>query len=389
MSTRFKALIILLAAVLMIAPAQVFGEEVKEVTAKGTAMIMADPAQARDQAIQDGLRKAVRQAVGMFLTSETQVHNFQLVRDDILTRTQGYVQRYIVAHEGQAGDMYNATVTAWVKVGPLKQDLIALGVLMAAKQNPRVLLCITEVTPGEGKKFWWGGYGGLMVAENTMAEKLAEREFTIVDRTTVPPPNISVGPSLSDQQAAAFGKHYDAEVVMVGKAVVSGGSPVGRYSGVTMRSYSCTMSVRAVRVGNGRVLASSTTTAAAVQMDVTRGVAQAMTKAATQMASKLGDQIIATYSKEVGSTTMITMLVRGLSYGDYVKFRGLMAQLIRVARRVHHRRFTQDVGYMDVEVTGNADDLATALATQGVSGFKVQVLDVQPNKMEIRAARAM
>lgn len=389
MLPRLKTLVLLLAVICAIAPAKVFGDEVKEVTAKGTAMIMADKAQARDQAIQDGLRKAVKEAVGMFLTSETQVHNFQLVRDDILTRTQGYVQRYVIAHEGQMGDMYNVTVTAWVKTGPLKQDLIALGVLMEAKHKPRVLLCVTEVTPGEGKKYWWGGYGGLLVAENTMAEKLNEMEFTIVDRTTIPPPNMGVGASLSDSQAAAFGKHYDAEVVMVGKAVVSGGSPVGTYSGVTMRSYSCTMSVRAVRVGNGRLLASSTTTAAAVQMDLTRGVAQAMTKAASQMAKKLGDQIVATYTREVASTMMITMLVRGLSYGDYVKFRGLMTQMIRVAKRVHHRRFTQNVGYMDVEVIGNADDLATALATQGVSGFRVQVLDVQPNKMEIEAQATM
>lgn len=387
MSARLKILTVLVVAALMAAPAVASGDEVKEVTAQGRATIFADQAQARDQAIQDALRKAVKQAVGMFLTSETEVHNFQLVKDDILTKTQGYVQRYDIASEGPQGDTYYATVHAWVKTTPLKDDLAALGVLMAAKDNPRVLLCITEVTPGDGNKYWWGGYGGLMVAENTMANELAKKEFIIVDRTTAPPPDISVGPSLSDRQAVKFGKHYDAEVVLVGKAVVSGGSHVGRYSGVDMRSFSCTMSVRAVRVGNGRVIASNTATAAAVQMDLTRGVHDAMKKAATQMAERLGNEIIALYGKEVSAATMITMLVRGLSYGDYVLFRGQMTRFVRVAERVHHRRYSGGVGYMDVEVTGNADDLAAALATQGLQSFAVEVTDVGSDKIEVQARR--
>jgi hypothetical protein len=70
-----------------------FGQQSQTVTAEGVGAVFGnDRAIARDQAIQDALRKAVEQAVGTLVSSETMVQNFQTLNDKIYTQTQGYIQ---------------------------------------------------------------------------------------------------------------------------------------------------------------------------------------------------------------------------------------------------------------------------------------------------------
>lgn len=54
-----------------------FGQQAQTVIAEGVGAVFGnDRAIARDQAIQDALRKAVEQAVGTLVSSETMVQNF-------------------------------------------------------------------------------------------------------------------------------------------------------------------------------------------------------------------------------------------------------------------------------------------------------------------------
>ena len=60
-------------------------------TAEGVGVIESgNTASARDQAIRDGLRIAVEQAVGTLVASETLVQNYEVLRDQIYSKTQGY-----------------------------------------------------------------------------------------------------------------------------------------------------------------------------------------------------------------------------------------------------------------------------------------------------------
>ncbi len=66
------------------------------VIAEGVANIGNDPAAARDKAIEDALRRAVDQAVGAIVESETLTENYQLISDRIYSHSSGYVQTYNV-----------------------------------------------------------------------------------------------------------------------------------------------------------------------------------------------------------------------------------------------------------------------------------------------------
>ncbi len=127
-------------------------------TAEGVGVIESgNKASARDQAIRDGLRIAVEQAVGTLVASETLVQNYEVLRDQIYSKTQGYIQDYAIIDEKEEGTLYRVTVKAQVAQGNLQEDLLALGMLMQRKQMPRIMLMVAEQNVGRHHySFWWG-----------------------------------------------------------------------------------------------------------------------------------------------------------------------------------------------------------------------------------------
>lgn len=79
----------------------------------------------RDQAVEDGLRNAVEQAIGVYLKSTTIVENYELI-DKILTHSRGYVKDYDIISERVESPLYRVTLSAVVIVRELKASLLEL-----------------------------------------------------------------------------------------------------------------------------------------------------------------------------------------------------------------------------------------------------------------------
>ena len=125
-------------------------QQAQTITAEGVgAVIGGDRAIARDQAINDALRKAVEQAVGTMVSSETMVQNFQTLNDRIYTQTQGYIQNYQVLSENPGPNVHQVTIQATVAMGDLEKDLQALGFLLGQVGKPRIMILIAEQNIGQ------------------------------------------------------------------------------------------------------------------------------------------------------------------------------------------------------------------------------------------------
>ena len=152
-------------------------------SAEGVGVIVDDnTAMARDQAIQDALRLVVEQAAGTMVSSETLVQNYEVLRDRIYSQSQGYIQRYEVTDESIQGNLYKVTIQAAVAEGNLKNDIQALGLLMARKNMPRVMIMVAEQNVGmHYYSYWWGvkaGTADLSITENVLMEKLTQQRLS-------------------------------------------------------------------------------------------------------------------------------------------------------------------------------------------------------------------
>lgn len=75
--------------------------EAIEVTAEGVGAIKGDAADARRAAIDDGLRIAVEQAKGVWVSAETEVESYAAIKDEIATKCKGYVKTYQILNENK------------------------------------------------------------------------------------------------------------------------------------------------------------------------------------------------------------------------------------------------------------------------------------------------
>lgn len=403
-TTRFVRCVTMLAWLLagMMGGGGVASAQSQSVTAEGTAGILGgDQGLARDNAIRDAQRKAVEQAVGTMIASETLVENFQVLRDSIYSKSQGYIQKYDIVKEGAQKDLYNVSISATVAVGPLKNDLSALGLLMARVGKPRTLFMIAEQNIGqEIVLYWWGwwGRGGaafagqtvdMAVSETALKEEFLNKGFNVVDIASATGKfeisNAYRIADLTNDGAREFGKKLNAELVIKGKALAKEGP---RNPGSSVGSYLADITVSAIRVDNGQVLASARGEGVARHVVQHTGGNQALDKAARSVAEKLIDQITAKWTGETSGGQLVQITIRGLAgMKDLVKVKEFLQSQVRGVQTVIQRSFEGGVAVLEVDAKSSAQQLGDELAKKDFGALDLDVTGATANTLEVVASR--
>ncbi|MBI4400749.1 MAG: flagellar assembly protein T N-terminal domain-containing protein [Nitrospirae bacterium] len=376
--------------------------QTQTVTAEGMAGIKGDQSIARDNAIQDALRKAVEQAVGTMVASETLVENFQVVRDNILNKSQGYVKEYKIVKESPQKDLYMVTISATVGIGDLKNDLGALGLLMARVGKPRTLFMIAEQNIGqEFLLYWWGwwGKGGaafagqtvdMAVSETALKEEFLAKGFNVIDISAVTGKfeisNAYRIADLTDTGAREIGRKMGAELIVKGKALAKEGP---RTAGSSVGSYLADITVSAVRVDNGQVLASARGQGVARHVAQHTGGNEAIERAARSVAEKLIDQITAKWTAETSGGQLVQLTISGLaSMKDLVKVREFLKSQVRGVQNVIQRSFEGGVAVLEVDAKATAQEIGDELAKKDFGGgLDLDVTGATGNTLEVAVAR--
>ena len=82
-----------------------------------------DAALSRQEALRDALRNAVEQASGLAIESRSQVENYELVQEILVTKSQGFVKRYRIIEEKRDGPLYRLEIEALILTQPLIKTL--------------------------------------------------------------------------------------------------------------------------------------------------------------------------------------------------------------------------------------------------------------------------
>ncbi|MBN1943232.1 MAG: hypothetical protein JW849_08055, partial [Phycisphaerae bacterium] len=101
---------------------------------------------AKDEAIAKALRRAVEQACGVFLTSESKSKNYKGVYDEIFADAVGYVKEYDVVKTWIQDGAFHAKVNALVSTQKFEKDWASIAHTYAQEAYPRVIVVIGETT---------------------------------------------------------------------------------------------------------------------------------------------------------------------------------------------------------------------------------------------------
>ena len=386
---RFARLLVTLSLLVFAIVHTAAAQESRTVAAEGVAMVQQGALDiARDAAVEDAQKRAVEQAIGILIDSQTQVENYQVISDNILSQTKGYIKRYSIAGEVNEGTLLRVRINAEVALGKLGDDLSAIGILLGQMHKPRTMIMIAEQNIGhELSAWWWGAHGqqtDLSVVENTIMDKFTEKGFEFVDHQVAAKEiKVTAGYKVQDltaAQARTLGNQADAEVVIVGKAIAKLQGEIGG----GMKSAQADLSVRAVRTDTGQVIASASTHGAAVHISEMTAGNEALKKAAAEAADQMVTKILAVYSKEVGGTRSIAITVNGLTKTQFVKFKDVLRNQVRGIKDLHERSFTGTTAKLAVDSKSSAQVLSDELTMRNFGTFAVEVTGSTANSLELK-----
>jgi len=345
---------------------------------------------ARDRAVQDALRKAVEQTLGTFIDSQTRVENYMVVEDRILNWTRGYVKNYQILSERKAAeDMYEVSINATVDVSDLQKDANAVQNLIQNMGNPRIMFLVDEKNVGESFDRYHYFEVDMTAAETVLMNKFMEKNFEVVDPATVRANKerdaVLAAINGDNKAAAAIAQTLDAEVVVTGKAMVTVASGVNLGG---MKSCQANLTARVIDADVGTVLATALKSGAYPHIDEVTGGMKAIEKAAGLLADELISKILEKWRGKFYQATTVKLLVTGLSnYTDASRFRGALQYVGRGIKTVNQRHVTAGVGEFDVQIAGNADQLARELDQRQVSDYKLTVTGATANKVTLTIVR--
>jgi hypothetical protein len=149
-------------------------QESLTVTSEGVAEIQDNARDvARAAAIEDARKRAVEQAIGILIDSQTRVENYQLISDKILRQINRYLGRYTIAGENDDSGLLRVSINAEVSLGRLTDDLSAIGIPSSRAPKLRsVNITVTGLNKTQFAKF-----KDLLLNQVSGIKTLRERNF--------------------------------------------------------------------------------------------------------------------------------------------------------------------------------------------------------------------
>ena len=360
----------------------------KTVEVLGTSIIYGDNvATARDRAILNGLASALMMVTADYLPIESLIQNFQVLNETIYGQSGRFVQGYKVLTEARSDKFYRVMVQATILVDEILSQLSTEGLILGKRAMPRLLFFIMEQNIGESPSQYWRGEDMVFsksLVETVMAGSLREKGFLIMERSNMSDDFtyvvLNCRPDFDDKEVSDLGAGFGADVVVVGKSVAE---IAPNTMGEEIKSFSGTISVRAIRTDTGGVIASITQKAVAANSDDAAGSKEALSDVGILAGETLSSQILAAWQSDVPSRSIVEVIVSGTgNLPNFVKFRSVLSDMPGV-NKIQIREMRPNEAIITVDFQGNAKVLAEALLLKTFETFGINISEVSSERLKI------
>lgn len=365
-------------------------------------------AEARQRATADGLEGAVRQAALAVLGAEAIGADFSRFLSAISGQAETFVETYRVLGTAPTGNVFRVLVEATVSVetlrsrlgrfaGPAAEPAPSQDETTAEDGAPSVLLLMAhqdlkDISP----EFWWGEGPGPAdaPAETALAETLEATGLQVIPHGNEVPEVAVQGaiifqPDLNDQEALAIAESLDADLVVVGKAIVY---RVPETAPDAPPSFNATVTARVLRVATGKRLDSVLETVVRVADDTAAEGREALTDAGRQAGEKLAETLSGIETTTDSAAPVmpepvppgdLEIMVQGAgNLGNFVHFRRKLTEIEGVSG-LQIRRMQGDQATLSITYPDGADALARVLSELTFDLFSLSVQAPDPDRLQV------
>jgi hypothetical protein len=365
------------------------------VMAEGVAALHGHPAVARERALDDALRRAVEQAVGIQVSADTLTERYRVIHDKILAQTSGYIRTYRIISEKRTNGLFRVKISAEVATGNLRNDLQSLGLLQVLAERPSLMVimeeqvvCRYETDIGDDPVRLREDIGQ---SEASLIETFINNGFRVVDSKTVKAVLNRRQALLilngDNRAASAAGLQAGAQIVIVGKAMAK--SAPANIRNTNMQSVQATVQARAIRSDDAVVITARSVHRAKAHIDAMQGSAMALEAAGQELGNLLGRDILNKWQEEVyGRKREVTLAITGLgslsnlqAVSDYLK------KNMQGVKAVYQRSYVAGNAELMLDYSGKSSHVAAELALHKFAGFRLEPVSVTPNRLDVRVIR--
>lgn len=335
--------------------AAVNGTAAEEITAEGSGM-----GTNKDEALMAAKRDAIEKGIGMILLSQTEIQNFMVQRDMVVTKTIGAVKSYEVISESRTPDnLYEEKIKAVLSRSSMRQDLAAFKILIESMDKPRTMVLINESNVGNSEPT-------NQASETAIVQFLRDPyEFDVVDPQVVAQlkqqQNLAAG-DIDPAAAAKIGAKYGAEVIITGSAVARTAEGLSQNLG-GMVSVQADVTIKAINCTTGRVIGSASGHGAQVHISPNTAGTKAIAKASDTAIKALLDVIIKEWQNQLNNGTTITINVKGVT--NFRMKNAILQTLggIMGVGTVHERGWDAESSLLEVDLSykGNVNGFCTQI----------------------------
>ena len=320
-------------------------------------------AQTKKAALLQAKRSAIEEGLGVVIKSETEMENFTIKKDKVLSRTEGAVTRYILLEEKTASDnLVEVKIKATVSLASINKNLAALGILLESMDKPRVMVLIDERIGGKRTTN----------CETEIVDKLLEFNFNLVDPSSVAAlldagdDVISKATSGDKNAAVKIGTANGADVIIVGNVNTSAGKDVYNF-----KSSRADISVQAIVCSTAKIIASKNVQESATHISEESAAAESIRKAAAKvientqkgkLVTSLFDKIIGSWQEMANNGMPIRLVVNNVnSFKTFKAVKSYISDLGGDVVSVTQRGWKKPVLELEVIFKGTPETLAESI----------------------------
>lgn len=369
-----KAILLLSGLAIVIFAAGTAHSNEKVIEAEGVSF------SSKQDAIRQAQRAAVEQGVGVFVQSETETANYVLQKDKILARSKGYVTSYKILTEEKKDDRYTVKIKATVSLDKIKDDLIAMKILLESMERPKLMVLVEEDYIDMKKP-------GMRIAEAELNSLLAAKGFELVDKAQVEKvkEQNKARQALAGNVSAAssLGLSFGAQYVIIGKAVVQ---DVGEaFAGTGLKSIQTSLQLKVIQSQSGLLLGSVVKNGVAAHISPLTGATNSLKNSVQKAADEyLVDAITNAFQDYLNNGVPLKLHITGVkTFKDYKRTTSEIQSIESVvSSKQEGWNKTGGLLVLDLRYKGTSEELAEKLDGRRLGKNSLEVVDFAPDRVD-------
>ncbi|HMB02085.1 MAG TPA: flagellar assembly protein T N-terminal domain-containing protein [Spirochaetota bacterium] len=349
------------------------GGETKPVVVEGKAQILTDGEQAAfERALKHAMRKAVEKVLGAMVKSKTLVENSKLIEDKIYKKSSGFVQKYNVLDDSRQQDTKLVTIKAWVVLGDVEDDAMALGLLQDNVNRPHAMVLVKENRISDNKPTDY--------AKNVIHQLFADKQFQFVDEEQIKKVlanrnfKLAKLTKMSESELAKLAVDAGAQILIKG-TVQSSKQNIKNNPMIpdNWKSVRTTLNIDVLYAADATIIASGSATKPAAMLDVNSAQGKSIKQAAQEVCPQLITKVIKKWDNMVNNGFEYDVIISGINFNDARIIQKSFSQNIEGVKKVFNKGFNNSILTLRIRFTGTPFELAGMLVEPGKCPVKLSM----------------